>query len=281
MSNLSESSSATTRHTSSRRYWQRTASPRPWWPWGLLPVLGLAVLFLVGALVTAPNIQAEVRSEVTDRINSSDVAATVVRGDGQGINIRAVAPIEERTYLHALAKSTQCDTWAGQLTCPTTVSVLLSEPQSTAVAAAPATSPLVVGTVTPAAAERPAPDQGPSCNDQFNEILSTSKVRFATGSATIDRGNEDLLQRLAQTARSCSGSLIVVGHTDSRGAADTNQALSLARAQAVGDALVQLGIETNRVSAKGVGESNPIAENETPEGRAKNRRIAITVDQSN
>lgn len=281
MSNISQSSSATTRRTTSRRYWQRTASPRPWWPWGLLPLLGLGALFFIGALIMAPNIQAEVRTEVANRFSSSDVAATVVRGDGQGINIRAVAPIEERTYLHALAKSTQCDTWAGQLTCPTTVSVLLSEPQS--IAAAPATSSVVEpsGTVMPAAAERPAPDQGPSCNDQFNEILSNTKVRFATGSATIDRGNEDLLQRLAETARSCSGDLNVVGHTDSRGAADANQALSLARAQAVGDALVQLGIESSRVSAKGVGESNPIAENETPEGRARNRRIAITVDQSN
>ena len=281
MSKFSKSSSATTRHTNSRRYWQRTASPRPWRPWGLLPVLGLGLLFLFGALVTAPNIQAEVRSEVADRINSSDVAATVVRGDGQGINIRAAAPIEERTYLHALAKSTQCDTWAGQLTCPTTVSVLLSEPQSAAAAPAPRPLELPSGNVVPAAKENQVTDQGPGCNDQFNEILSNTKVRFATGSATIDRGNEGLLQRLAQTARSCSGDLIVVGHTDSRGAADANQVLSLARAQAVVDALVQLGIESKHVSARGAGESNPIAENEMPEGRARNRRIEITVDQQN
>jgi len=281
MSNLSESSGATSRHTSSRRYWQRTSSPRPWWPWGLLPVLGLFALFLIGALITAPNIQAEVRSEVADRFAGSEVVATVVRGDGQGINIRAVAPIEEMTYLHALAKSTQCDTWAGQLTCPTTVSVLLSEPQIAA--AAPAPRPLAVpaAAVVPAAVENQAMDQGPDCNDQFNDILSNTKVRFATGSATIDRGNEDLLQRLARTARSCSGDLVVVGHTDSRGAADANQVLSLARAQAVADALAQLGIESNRVSARGVGESNPIAENDTPEGRARNRRIVITVDQQN
>ena len=275
MSNESESSGATTRHTSSRRYWRRAASPRAWWPWGLLPVLGLVALFLIGALVTAPNIQAEVRSEVADRFNSSDVTNTVVRSDGQGIDIRAVAPIEDRTYLHALAKSTQCDTWAGQLTCPTTVSVQLSEPQIEAAAPAPAALAI------PTAVESQAPVESPSCNDQFNKILSNTKVRFATGSAVIDHGNEDLLQRLAQTARSCPGDLIVVGHTDSRGDAYANQVLSLARAQAVGDALVQLGIESNRVTAKGVGESSPIAENETPEGRATNRRIEITVDQSN
>jgi len=260
MSDVYESSSATTRRTSSRRYWRHSASPRPWWPWGLIPALGLVALFLVGGLVTAPNIQAEVRSEVAERFNSSGVAATVVRGDGQGISVRALAPMEEQTYLHALAKSTQCDTWAGQLTCPTTVSVLLSEPQSAAV-------------------EIPEMNQGPSCNDRFQEILSTTKVRFATGSATIDSGNEDLLQRLAQTALACPGDLLIVGHTDSRGAADANQALSLARAQAVGYALTQVGVESSRVTAKGAGELNPIAENETSEGRATNRRITITVDQ--
>lgn len=244
-------------------------------------MIGLVALFLLGALVTAPSIQAEVSSEVAERLNNSGVSATVVKGDGQGIDVSAVAPIEEETYLHALAKSTQCDTWAGQLTCPTTVSVLLSEPRRTVDASGPSPEAAPSNTATSTAIEGQAPVPGPSCNEQFDEILSDTKVRFTTGSATIDSGNEDLLQRLARTARSCSGDLVIVGHTDSRGAADANQALSLARAQAVGDALVQLGIESNRVTARGAGESNPVAENETPEGRARNRRIAISIDQSN
>jgi len=268
MSKHPDSSSVTTRQESVRRYWRRAESPRGWWPWGLLPVFGLVVLFLFGALVTAPNIQAEVRTEVADRFINSGVAASVVRSDGQGISVRALAQPEDEVYLHALARSTQCDTWAGQLTCPTAVNVLLSEPRSSE-----GTTPSLD---IPAGAAGPAEGQG--CNDQFSEILTRATVRFRSGSATIDRGNENLLQRLAQTARTCPGQLIIDGYTDSRGAAGANKALSLARAQAVGDALIGLGIESDRVTARGFGEANPIADNETADGRATNRRIVITTD---
>lgn len=272
MSKQSDSSSDATRRKSVRQYWRRSESPRAWWPWGLLSVLGLAVLFLFGALVTAPNIQAEVRTEVADRFINSGVTASVVRSDGQGINIRALAQTEDEVFLRALAKSTQCETWAGELTCPTTVSVLLSEPQKSTEASAPASveKPAAVD-VRPAVAD-------PGCNDQFNEILSRTTVRFRSGSAAIDRGNENLLQRLAQTARTCPGKLVIDGYTDSRGPAGANEALSLARAQAVGDALIRLGIESDRVTARGFGELNPVADNETPDGRAKNRRIVITTN---
>ena len=72
--------------------------------------------------------------------------------------------------------------------------------------------------------------------------------------------------------------LTIEGHTDSRGDADMNEALSRARAQAVRDALAQLGIDGERMSAVGYGETQPIADNATSEGRARNRRIAIVVD---
>lgn len=268
MSKQPESSRVTTRQESVRRYWRRAESPRGWWPWGLLPVFGLVVLFLFGALVTAPNIQAEVRTEVADRFISSGVAASVVRSDGQGISVRALAQPDDETYLHALAKSTQCDTWAGQLTCPTAVNVLLSEPRQSEAATASVDIPAVAS----------GPAKGQSCNEQFSEILTRATVRFRSGSATIDQGNESLLQRLVLTARACPGQLVIDGFTDSRGAAGANQALSLARAQAVGDALIQFGIESDRVTARGFGEANPIADNETADGRAKNRRIVITTD---
>lgn len=275
MSNRFESPNTTARTRTKRRYWRRTASPRPWWPWGLLPVFGLVVLFLFGALVTAPDIQAEVQTEVAERFQRSGHSASVVRSDGQGVDIQAVAQQEEAVYLRALARSTLCDTWAGELTCPTTVSLRISEPQSRAIGPAPAPEPVSAATVA-----RQAVDEGRDCNAQFERILSGSTVRFRTGSAAIDRGNENLLRQLADTARACRGNLTIAGHTDSRGAADANQALSLARAQAVGDALVQLGIDSSRVTARGLGDAEPVADNATPEGRAKNRRIAITVTTS-
>ena len=97
----------------------------------------------------------------------------------------------------------------------------------------------------------------------------------------VDRSNDALLQRLASIARTCPGELTIAGYTDSRGSAVTNRELSQARAQAVGDALAQLGIDGDRITAQGFGEENPIADNATPSGRAKNRRIVITMNEKN
>lgn len=71
----------------------------------------------------------------------------------------------------------------------------------------------------------------------------------------------------------------VEGHTDSQGAEDYNQGLSQRRAQAVVDYLVsQHGIDADRLEAKGYGESQPVATNDTEEGRAENRRVMATLE---
>jgi len=65
----------------------------------------------------------------------------------------------------------------------------------------------------------------------------------------------------------------VEGHTDSTGSAASNQTLSEARSQAMVDKLVGLGIARDRLKAAGKGQTSPIADNSTDEGRAKNRRV--------
>jgi OOP family OmpA-OmpF porin len=69
--------------------------------------------------------------------------------------------------------------------------------------------------------------------------------------------------------------IIAVGHTDSIGTDAYNQKLSVRRAQSVKQYLVSKGIEPNRVYVEGKGESQPVADNKTKEGRAKNRRVEI------
>ena len=118
------------------------------------------------------------------------------------------------------------------------------------------------------------------CNAEFGKILGNASIRFQTSSAVIDAGNEALLNELADLASRCPGNLTVQGHTDSRGDAAGNRALSLARATAVRDALAARGIELDRLVAEGLGESQPIAENDTSTGRAKNRRIAIIIGET-
>jgi OOP family OmpA-OmpF porin len=71
--------------------------------------------------------------------------------------------------------------------------------------------------------------------------------------------------------------IIAVGHTDSIGDAAYNQKLSVRRAEAVKQYLVSKGIEANRVYTEGKGETQPVADNRTREGRAKNRRVEIEV----
>ena len=71
--------------------------------------------------------------------------------------------------------------------------------------------------------------------------------------------------------------VIAVGHTDSVGSDSYNQALSVRRSEAVKAYLVSKGIEKNRVYTEGKGEKQPVADNKTTEGRAKNRRVEIEV----
>ena len=71
--------------------------------------------------------------------------------------------------------------------------------------------------------------------------------------------------------------IIAVGHTDSVGSDAYNQKLSVKRAESVKAYLVTKGIEKNRVYTEGKGEKQPVADNKTSEGRAKNRRVEIEV----
>ena len=71
--------------------------------------------------------------------------------------------------------------------------------------------------------------------------------------------------------------IIAVGHTDSVGSDAYNQKLSVRRSEAIKAYLVSKGIEKNRVYTEGKGEKQPVADNKTTEGRAKNRRVEIEV----
>ena len=71
--------------------------------------------------------------------------------------------------------------------------------------------------------------------------------------------------------------VVVEGHSDSKGTVEHNQKLSLRRAQKVADELVRLGVDRRRIVVIGKGASEPIASDDTPEGRAQNRRVVLTI----
>lgn len=103
-------------------------------------------------------------------------------------------------------------------------------------------------------------------------------ILFASGSFTVRPGLNDDMFALAQSLdRYPQSTIQIVGHTDSDGDAASNQILSERRANAVADVLLNQGVPFNRVRTFGRGESQPIASNFTPEGKAQNRRVEIVI----
>ena len=99
-------------------------------------------------------------------------------------------------------------------------------------------------------------------------------IEFAANSTEIsDAAAQALNVGVAVLARDVSVGMVVVGHTDSQGPEDYNQALSLARAESVIEYFTAAGIDPVRMQAHGAGEAEPIADNATEEGRLRNRRV--------
>jgi len=123
-----------------------------------------------------------------------------------------------------------------------------------------------------------APVDATVCQQLFSELLGKAKIRFEAGRATIDPDSAGLLDHLIETALRCPTSNIeVAGHTDADGDDAANQALSEKRAQAVVDDLVKAGLPPARFTAVGYGSTQPVAANDTEDGKAQNRRIEFVV----
>lgn len=139
----------------------------------------------------------------------------------------------------------------------------------------PAPAPAPVAPVAPVAPPAPAPAPAAPVSE---------KVTFAAD-AFFDYAKSDLKPEAKAKMDDLVGKtqgvnlevIIAVGHTDSTGNAELNNKLSVARAENVKNYLTSKGIEKNRVYTEGKGSSQPVADNKTNEGRAKNRRVEIEV----
>jgi len=121
------------------------------------------------------------------------------------------------------------------------------------------------------------------CRIVLTEDVSIAlNVQFANNSNEVTSDYRDEIKKVADFMKSYPDTNVVIeGHTDSRGAASYNQSLSQKRANAVMAYIVsEFDIEQNRISAVGKGEVSPIADNETSEGRAKNRRVQAEIKTS-
>ncbi|MGE5452478.1 MAG: outer membrane protein OmpA [Acidobacteriota bacterium] len=148
---------------------------------------------------------------------------------------------------------------------------------------APAPAPVPAPAPAPAPAAVPAPVPAPA-PVVVPAAPATEKVSFAAD-AFFDFDKADLkpegkakLDDLAEKVKGVNLEVIVaVGHTDSRGKSGYNQKLSVKRADAVKTYLASKGIEGSRIYTEGKGAAQPVADNKTDAGRAKNRRVEIEV----
>ena len=140
---------------------------------------------------------------------------------------------------------------------------------------APAPAPAPVATPVPAPAPAPVAPVAPPA---ATKVTYAADAFFNFDKSVLKPEGKAKLDDLVEKIKGINLEVIIaVGHTDSVGSDAYNQKLSIRRSEAVKAYLVSKGIEKNRVYTEGKGEKQPIADNKTAEGRAKNRRVEIEV----
>ncbi|MDT5325290.1 MAG: peptidoglycan-binding protein ArfA [Mycobacterium sp.] len=122
--------------------------------------------------------------------------------------------------------------------------------------------------------------QGGTCATLQADIsgLLRTPINFSTDGFTLAPDSRQLVSQVAGMVKACPNAKVAVaGYTDNSGTDAINVPLSASRAKAVADALVSDGVVAGAVTSTGAGSADPVANNGTPEGRAQNRRVEITV----
>jgi OOP family OmpA-OmpF porin len=180
--------------------------------------------------------------------------------------------------------------WGLSLATPAQIAVAEADPVPPQPAAEPVQQAQPAGAVAPTQPET-VPSVQPSvrpslspaaqrtqCAEQLAILSAQNAILFRSGAAILAMEAGTMLDQIAATLQNCPEIMVnIEGHTDSDGEARANLALSVARAEAVANALVERGIVSDRLYVLGFGEAQPISDNATQAGKAQNRRIVVSV----
>lgn len=137
----------------------------------------------------------------------------------------------------------------------------------------------VVGAGCTTMKQQPPTAAAPAAGTKVAEIVG---MGFESGKATLtDSGRAQIHQAVRTLQEHPNLRVAIEGHTDADGSKAFNKSLSVRRARAVGKQLVAQGISADRVTTRGFGETQPVADNTSAEGRARNRRVEIVVQNKN
>ena len=144
--------------------------------------------------------------------------------------------------------------------------------------AIPECEPDMVKAAPPAAAPAPVAPRAAAPAPVSKKVTLQADALFDFDKSVLKPEGKAKLDKLAADSKGINLEVIIaIGHTDSIGSDAYNQKLSVRRAESVKAYLVSKGIEGNRVYTEGKGEKQPVADNKTKEGRAKNRRVEVEV----
>jgi OOP family OmpA-OmpF porin len=107
--------------------------------------------------------------------------------------------------------------------------------------------------------------------------LSNARIEFLSSSVEIVPASRNVISVLAALAHACPGRIQIAGHSDNLGPEEANEQISVARAESVASAFIEFGLEPERLTVVGFGSTVPIADNSTRAGRARNRRIEMSL----
>jgi peptidoglycan-binding protein ArfA len=132
----------------------------------------------------------------------------------------------------------------------------------------------------PAPPSPPPPPASVACADLQSVVnaVTGGPITFANDGFSLTPADDQILPQLADKLKACPGAHVTInGYGDNSGAEEINISLSTQRAKTIADFLVAHGVVVAQLVVKGLGSINPVAPNDTPEGRAKNRRAEIVV----